>query len=161
MASLVDDGQLAITLEAPRNATRPRWRFTFDTCAGYRNLLEEFRLELWAHLDSTAQRCGTTFTVVHSPWIETLREKEGLFAAHYPAIQHYVFLTEDDVIEVLSPSVPTIEALGATPKNEPAAGKSAVFYNPEDRDKIEETLSSLSSDSHRWRQPGDGQRYLA
>lgn len=145
MASLFDDGQLSITFEAPRELGRPRWRVTFDKAPGYRNLVEEFRLELWHHLDSTQQRCGNTFTVANSPWIAELRQREALFDAHYPSASHFVFLTEDDIIEVLSPSRPSIEFLGPTPEGAPAAGKSTVFYSPEDREKIETEFPALRS----------------
>ena len=143
MASLVDDGQLSITVEAPREDGRPRWHVTFETYPGYRNLLEQFRLELWTHLDSTRQRFGTTFTVADSPWIKTLRETEGVFDSYYPEIEHYVVLTEDDVIEVLSPDPPSIVALEPTPTVEKRAGKSTVYYNSEDRDQIESIFPSL------------------
>lgn len=143
MVSLVDDGELSITFEAPRETGRPRWCVTFRTYPGYRNLLEEFRLELWSHLDSTNQRCGSTFTVANSPWIETLRTRESLFDTYYSRIKHYVLSTEDDVIEVLSPNAPRIDALGQTPTDEKAAGKSTVYYHPEDRAKIETEIPSL------------------
>src|SRR5262245_9127507 len=108
MASLVDDGQLSITFEAPREPGRPRWRVTFDKVAGDRNVVEAFRLELWPLLDTTPQRCGNTFTVANSPWIAELRQPEALFDAYYPSASHFVFLTEADVIEVLSPNRPVI-----------------------------------------------------
>jgi len=127
LASLVDDGQLTITFEAPREPGRPRWKVKFDKIAGYRNLLEEFRLELWQHLDTTQQRCGNTFTVANSPWIKELRRREGVFEAIHPNSSHFVFLTEDDVIEVLSSNSPAIEFLGATPEGSKPAGKTTVY----------------------------------
>ena len=144
LASLLDSGgQLTITIEAPREPGRPRWVFTFDTYPGYRNILEEFRLQLWEHLDATQQRCGNTFCVANSPWIEILRAEEGVFEHFYPKIAHYVILTEDDVIEILSPQLPTINSHGITSNNEAPAGKSTVFYNSKDRDKIEEVFPQL------------------
>lgn len=143
MASLVDDGQLAITFEAPRQAGRPRWRVTFESAPGYRNLVEEFRLELWDHLDRTQQRCGNTFIVANSPWIAELRQREALFDNYHPSASHFVFLTEDDIIEVLAPSRPAIESLGITPEGAPPVGKSNVFYSPADREKIEKEFPSL------------------
>lgn len=143
MASLIDDGHLAITFEAPRQEGRPRWRFVFERYPGYRNLMEEYRLQLWEHLDSTQQRCGNTFIVESSPWIVELRQKEGVFDAHFPTLFHYVFLTEDDVVEVLSPTVPLIQELGPTPEGTSPAGKSVVFYNTEDREQVEALFSSL------------------
>lgn len=143
MASLIDDGHLSIILEAPREEGRPRWRVFFEKSPGYRNLIEEYRLELWEHLETTQQRCGNTFTVANSPWIAELRLREPLFDAHHPKVSHFVFLTEDDVIEVLSPGEPVIEALGETPDGTPPAGKSTVLYNSEDREQILALFSSL------------------
>jgi len=144
LASLSDSaGQLAITIEAPRQPGRPRWEIIFDTYPAYRNLLEEFRLQLWDHLDATKQRCGNTFLVTTSPWIETLRHNEALFEHHHPTVSHYVILTEDDVLEILSPTSPIIKSIGNTPNDHAPAGKSTVLYNSEDRDKIEEMLSQL------------------
>lgn len=114
MASLSDCGKLQITIEAAQGSERLRWRFDFDTYPGYRNLLEEFRQELWAHLESTMQREGATFTVRNSPWINRLREEEDVFKALYSRVYHYVICTEDDVLEILSPDAPVIQALGPT-----------------------------------------------
>lgn len=144
MASLVDSGgKLRITLEAPLESGRPRWEFVFDSYPGYRSLLEEFRLQLWGHLDETGQRCGNTFCVTNSPWIETLRKHEGVFAHYYPKIAHYVILTEDDVVEILSPEAPSVNALGSTPNDEARAGKSTVLYHPKDRGRLWEMFPHL------------------
>jgi len=143
MVSLIDDGQLSITFEAPREPGRPRWRVTFENAPGYRNLLEEYRLELWHHIDSTQQRCGNTFTVANSPWLAELRQHEGIFDAHHTSAAHFVFLTEDDVVEVLSSAQPVIDFLGSTSDGVPLAGKSTVYYNSMDREKIEAEFPAL------------------
>lgn len=59
-----------------------------------------------------------------------------VFASYYPAIKHDVMVTEDDVIEVLSPGASRIDALGQAAADEKAAGKSTECFDPEDRDKL-------------------------
>ncbi len=130
MASLVDDGVLSIILEAPRFENRPRWQFTFEAYPAYCNILEEYRLKLWDHLSQSKQRCGSTFIVDNSPWIAAFYETEFLLEVHYPDLNHYVISTEDDVIEILAPSVEVI-CLGDTPLSVPSVGKSRILYNPD------------------------------
>jgi len=79
---------------------------TFDNYPAYRNILEEYRLELWKHLDETNQMCGDTFIVINSPWIKSLTEREQLINVHEKELKHYVITTTDDVIEVLSSKEP-------------------------------------------------------
>ena len=136
MISLVDDGELAITLEDVYAPQRNRWRFVFRKYPAYRNILEEYRLELWQHLDKTKQRCGNTFSVVESPWIASFRPHEPLLDIHYPKLVHFVIATGDDVIEILSPEAPRIDDLGATPADAPPPGKSTTLYYPKDKDLI-------------------------
>lgn len=104
MVSLIDDGTLRITVEAGRLDNRSRWCFTFESYPAYRNILEEYRLGLWQHLDQSNQRFGYTFIVENSPWIASFRSEEILLEI-YPNLIHYVISTEDDVIEVIAPSV--------------------------------------------------------
>jgi len=55
---------------------------------------------------------------------------------------HYVILTEDDVIEILAPSV-EVTYLGNTAIDEPKAGKSIVLYNPTEREQIEQAFKEI------------------
>ncbi|HYE19344.1 MAG TPA: hypothetical protein VEA69_12920 [Tepidisphaeraceae bacterium] len=89
---------------------------TFRRCPAYRNIMEEFRLALWGHLDATGQRCGWTFTVVGSPWIASFRPAEPLLDLYFPGLAHYVITTEDDVVEVLADAPPRFEDLGVAPR---------------------------------------------
>ena len=139
--------QLTFTFEAPRESGGPRWELKFNTYPGYRNLLEEFRIQLWEHLDSTDQRCGNTFFVTNSPWIQTLRKTEGVFDHYYPEMFHYVMATEDDVIEVLSPETPVVSVSMRQADGEPPAGKSTVFYAPAGREKMERVFPQLKRGS--------------
>ena len=143
MASLIDDGTLRITLEATRLVPRERWCISFERYAGYRNIMEEYRLELWRHLDESRQRCGNTFTVEDSSWIAEISRDEPLLLVHMKGLQHYVITTEDDVIEVLSPGPPDVIALGAVDTSVPVAGKSQVLYHPEDSTEIEKLKKEL------------------
>jgi hypothetical protein len=122
MVSLVDmpgsadaRHELAITLDIKTLGHWHRYRVVFGRCPAYRNIMEEFRLELWAHRDETAQLCGWTFVVIDSPWVASFRPAEPLLDVYFPALTHYVITTENDVIEVLTPDPPRIEDLGLTP----------------------------------------------
>jgi hypothetical protein len=145
MVSLVDDGELAITLEDAHSPQRLRWRFVFQKYPAYRNILEEHRLELWQHLDETKQRCGNTFSVLDSPWIASFRPREPLLDVYYPALVHYVITTGDDVVEVLSPQPPQIENLGPAPADAPPPGKSTTLYYPQDKGQIEQLVKDIRS----------------
>jgi hypothetical protein len=142
MVSLIDDGILRITFEVPRLSNRPRWCFTFKSYPAYRNVLEEYRLGLWKHLDHSNQRCGHTFIVESSPWIASFQSEEALLEIYNPDLTHYVISTEDDVIEILAPSVEMTD-LGDTALDTPRSGKSIVLYNPTDRDQIEKVFKEI------------------
>jgi hypothetical protein len=147
MVSLVDsDGLLKITLEAFREVGRPRWSFIFDQYPAYRNILEEYRYRLWNHLSTTSQRCGATFCVVNSPWIENLINEENLDIYHSKA-RHFILITEDDVIEVLSSGEPEVVALGFTSNEIKIPGKSEILIHPEDKEKINVLHAKLKNTS--------------
>lgn len=143
MVSLVDDGTLRITFEAPRLSERPRWCFTFERYPAYRNILEEYRCGLWEHLDQSNQRCGNTFIIESSPWIASFQPEESLLEVFNPNLMHYVISTEDDVIEILAPSV-EVTNLGNTASDVPRSGKSVVLYNPTDREQIEKVFEEIA-----------------
>jgi hypothetical protein len=123
MVSLVDmpgsadtGHELAVTLDIMKSLGRwQRYRMVFGRCPAYRNIMEEFRLELWEHRHKSAQQCGWTFTVIDSPWVASFRPTEPLLDVFYPALTHYVITTQNDVIEVLSPDPPRIDDLGLSP----------------------------------------------
>ena len=141
MVSLTDDNlRLEIILEATREEARPRWAVRFADYPAYRNIMEGYRLKLWTHLDETGQRCGHTFTVEASPWLQVFHKEEPVLEVQYSSLQHFVITTEDDVIEVLSPEVPEIEFLGNAPPDSPLPGKSDVFYIPEDGMSLRDIL---------------------
>jgi hypothetical protein len=129
MVSLIDDGMLSITFEAPQLSNRPRWCFTFKKYPAYRNIMEEYRMGLWEHLDQSNQRLGHTFIVERSPWIDSFQSEDPLIEFYNTDLIHYVISTEDDVIEILAISVEVTD-LGDTTSDSPRAGKSIVLYNP-------------------------------
>jgi hypothetical protein len=143
MVSLVDDGCLKITVEDLRDPARPRWRFTFRQAPIYRNILEEYRLELWELVHQGGERKGWTVTVPSSPWLAQLKEKEPLIEVHHPYLLHFQIGTEDDVIDVLSPEAPLIESVEPAPPDEAVPGKSHVLHADEDGAEVEARLRAI------------------
>jgi len=140
MVSLVDDGALTITLEDLRDSARPRWCFRFDHAPIYRNILEEYRLELWELVHQDGARHGWTVTVPDSPWLASLQEKESLIKFHDPGLLHFQIETEDDVIDVLSPTEPEITSVEPASSSERVPGKSRVLHADEERAEVESVL---------------------
>lgn len=112
MVSLVDaKGQLTINL-----STFPekfQYELTLNRYPAYRNILEEYRLELWAALTG-AQATGYTLIVADSPWIEELKEHEPLLSVLHPQLRHYIISTSDDVIEILTDEEPIFRQVPLT-----------------------------------------------
>ena len=63
-------------------------------------------MELWNYLDASNQRCGNTFIVNDSPWSIELASGEPLLEFFNGELKHFVVVTGDDVIEVLSNETP-------------------------------------------------------
>lgn len=136
MVSLVDDGSLTILLEDARDEERGRWAVRFERVVAYRNLLEEYRLGLWARRKELGGPIGWSWRVTQSDWLGELREKEDLVDVKAPGAIHYLIATEDDVVEVFTPESPIIEDLG--PAGDAARpGKSTVLFRGEDDEQIE------------------------
>jgi len=123
------DGALELVLQSVSTTERIRCQITFVRYPAYRNILEEFRLELWARRDtiSTAYALGCTMIVPNSPWIRELG-KEPLLMIRNKNLVHYMVVTEDDVIEILTDETPIIEVLGPVESDAPIPGKSEIFY---------------------------------
>jgi len=112
MEALTDSDGLTLLLSASLPGQHPRrYSFFFERPAGYRNLLEEYRTELW-NLFSRTSRPGSTFTVENSPWIEEIACREPLLMVHHRGVVHYVIAMDDDVVEILSNRPPTISLPG-------------------------------------------------
>lgn len=112
MVSLRDEGSLVLVVEDERGAARNRWRVEFQGVAAYRNILETYRLGLWARREELGGPTGWTWQVTHSDWLGRFRAEEQLVDVHAEGVRHYQLGTEDEVVEVLTPEVPTIEDLG-------------------------------------------------
>ena len=143
MVSLVDDGELTITVEDLRDPSRPRWAFRFTRAPMYQNILEEYRLELWQRVHVDGKRYGWTVRVPNSPWLAQLKEKEGLIEVHDPGLQHFQIGTEDDIIDVLSAKAPEILAIEPARPEERKPGKTEVLFAHEDRDKVEALFETI------------------
>lgn len=139
MVSLLDRDGLRITVQDLRDPARRRFEFLFRRVVGYRNLLEEFRTS------EPTLPPGTGWTVVipDSPWLADLRAKEALLDVYAPECRHFMIVTEDDVIDVLSPEVPEIREVAPADPAEPLPGKSRVLLHPEDRGQIEQVFDEI------------------
>ena len=155
LVSLLDDGALHLVLEDAHHEARLRWRFTFRNVPAYLNLLEEYRLELWAHEARQGKRLGWTVQVPDSPWLARLYQSESLLELHHPGLVHYQVGTEDDVIDILAPTPPLIEELGPAPADSPPAGRSTTLFWSRDRAQIEQSVEAIAS---RARDEGDSQQ---
>jgi hypothetical protein len=146
MVSLLDDcKRLSIILQDVRDPTRRRFRFSFSNYPVYRNILEEYRLEIWVQMQEQRKEkeLGWTLIVPGSQWLRSFKENEPLLELHNPNLVHYMICTENDVIEVLSNAAPEILEIEPAGENEELAGKSIVFYSPGDRDKIEPIFDEI------------------
>ena len=146
LVSLTDDGALKIAVEDAHASNRPRWQFVYAKAPAYLNLLEEYRLELWG-MRVAGERVGWTVQVPDSPWLTLLRTSESLLEVHFPELIHFQIGTEDDVIDILSPTLPEIIALGPALADSPPAGKSIVQYWPRDAEAMQRTMDSMAAEA--------------
>jgi len=143
LVSLTDTrGVLSLVLEDQCDPLRRRFHVDFTRYPGYRNLLEEYRLELWQALAETGAT-GRSLQVTVSPWIAELKEHEPLLDAEFPNLKHWLISTEDDVIEVLSDATPLFQKMNSTGADTPPVGKSTILYAPEDRENIEHVFRDV------------------
>ncbi len=143
MVSLTHKVELSIILQDIRDPQRRRFRFTFSNCPAYRNILEEYRLELWSEIESRREGMGWTLIIPDSQWIAALKEKEPLIEVNCPDLVHYMICTEDDVIEVLSDELPKIVEIEPAAEGEERPGRKSILYYPEDKDKIDDVLNEI------------------
>ena len=142
MVSLVDWNGLHITVQDLRDPERRRYQFTFRCVPAYRNILEEYRTSE-ASESLVEGDLGWTVKVSKSPWLETLSQAEPLLEVLTPGCAHYVIITEDDVIDVLSPEPPVISELLPAAEDDPLPGKSHVLRHPVDREQIDQVLNQI------------------
>jgi hypothetical protein len=111
MESLTHSDDLHIVVAvAQHGRSMRRYSFSFKRPAAYRNILEEYRTELWNFFSQTS-RPGSTFVVENSPWIAEIAMHEPLLNVHDKGAIHYVIATNDDVVEVICNRSPTISEL--------------------------------------------------
>ena len=138
MVSLVDRGELCVTV-VDMQTPDELLDFRFVSVAAYRNILEEYRLTEGLDVPST----GWTVIVNNSEWLEQLEDVEDLFRDEQKGSVHYMIITEDDVIDILSSRLPEIT------KRPPAAheinirGKSVILHHPEDAEEIRKVLDGV------------------
>jgi hypothetical protein len=143
MVSLVDDGKLTVILQDTRDPARRRFRFTFTICPVYRNILEEFRRELWKEIKGQTEARSWTLTIPESQWIAYFSEAEPLLEEYYPGLTHYMICTEDDVVEILSSQPPQITEIEPATEGDKVPGKSTVYIYPEDKDKVDKLVNEV------------------
>ena len=139
MVSLLDQDGLHITLQDLRDPGRRRFRFSFERVPAYRNILEEYRTSE----RRTGEGLGWTRIDPESAWLADLRRREPLLDHFRPGCVHYVIVTEDDVLDVLSPEPPEIVEMPAARDEEAVPGKSTVLHHPQDQQQIDELLDDL------------------
>jgi hypothetical protein len=111
MESLTDNGRLVIVLQDL--GTNQNYRVTFKNYPAYRNIMEEHRGTLWTKRPEISEpdATGWTLLVEGSDLVSELMPGiEAYFDVN--RLKHYLIITADDVIEVLSDTEPTIETVG-------------------------------------------------
>ena len=147
MVSLVDDGRLSITVQDLRDPEGPRFRFTFKNYPAYRNMLEEYQTSLWEDAEHEIIEVGWTRIIRESRWLASLKETEPFLEESNQGLLHYMICTEDDIVEVLSNEPPEVVEIEPAAEDEKLPGKSTVYYDPEDRGKIEALINQIKGGS--------------
>ena len=147
MVSLLDNGKFSITVQDLRDPQRRRFRFTFTNYPAYRNMLEVYQSNFWEGFNHQGKDTGWTRIIRESRWLALLNETEPFLEESNPGLLHYMICTEDDVVEVLSNEPPEVVELESAAEGEKLPGKSTVYYDPEDRDKIEVLINQITRSS--------------
>ncbi len=145
MVSLFDKNYLEIVLQDLRDANRKRFKFTFQKVAAYRNILEEYRTSETNSLNRNT--FGWTLVSENSEWLNYFKEKEPLLTEYNPNCKHFIIITEDDVIEILSSYFPEVTEIELAKEDEDLPGKSTIYYHPKDRDDIEKIINDIKRES--------------
>jgi hypothetical protein len=154
---LVDDGDLTITVEDLNSPEHERWEIRFYNAPAYRNILESFRLSLWTYLDDVVNLApprGPLLKVDRSSWITELQENEPTLSVFHPTLLHFILCTEDDVVEVLTPSEPTVRQV--EPGDGRMTGKSLILQSPRDRVEIDKLMERFGNQTIPHQLPRDG-----
>jgi hypothetical protein len=119
---LRDDDVLIVILQC--GVTRRRVQFTFTGERIYQNINETYLSGLWA---VRPPGLGATWHVESSDFWRALTS-DPLAAEMFKQRREYVFLTEDDVIQVISVAEPRIDELAPADPASGLPGLSDVYY---------------------------------
>jgi hypothetical protein len=140
LVSLWQDADLHLVLEDLKDPERNRYRISFSGFAAYKNTMEEYLIG--------AQWTGPvpewTRVAVVSPWLQHMKLLEPLFKEHHPDCRHYIVVTEDDVIEVLTSEAPVVVYEGRAPDEAPTPGRSVILQR--DDPAAQQYLDSLAEE---------------
>lgn len=84
------------------NSQGVNFEIVFENYPAYRNVLEEYKLNLWAIRDEKWTDIGNTWIIKNSDWLEQFKKEEPLLSHHEGQLHHYIIITQSAVIEVLS-----------------------------------------------------------
>ncbi len=82
-----------------------RLKINFGIASAYRNIMEEMRLSFWPIFHSKKQGTGSFWVVENSEWLANF-SKDDL--CHHHGCAHYLIITDDDVIDVLTKYIPQV-----------------------------------------------------
>lgn len=85
-----------------------RVQLSFKNVPAYRSIQEELRPDLWGQFDAADHQ--VLWIVDDSDWLKAISQN-GLLDVHYSGAVHYLLLTADECIDILSPDPPVVEAL--------------------------------------------------
>lgn len=92
--------------------TSYRLTILFERPIAYRSIDESFRLRTWNLQAGT--RTGSLMTVQNSAWIEWLLKESCGVTDMFENLAHYCIFTDDNCIDILSPTEPKVKVLNQT-----------------------------------------------
>jgi hypothetical protein len=111
LESLSDGMQLQIIVNNPAYGDhQPRMEFIFSGIYAYRNINRSYRNSLFKAIPTAGM--GNTWMVQNSDFLDLLKE-DAQGALTFKDARHFVILTENDVIEVVSAAPPRMRLLKA------------------------------------------------
>jgi hypothetical protein len=107
--SIIEDGELLVTLAEPSNRDRYRLRFRFDcgTYITYRST-DDVNSRYLIDAKYEGERPCRTFIAEQSEWRQTFLERGFLSPIEMPILKHFVIWTDDGCVEILALKPPEI-----------------------------------------------------
>lgn len=107
--SLLDDGELLLSLEEPANLDVYRYRFKIEGNVAYRFILAEYlHSELvWCLLWETAKKYGRTIIIRESSWVKQIYDTSDFSTERIPPLEHYCIILEEGLFEVVAKKEPS------------------------------------------------------